>query len=241
MKPSVTCLCCTYGRPLLLNEAVYSFLNQNYTGTKQLIILNTYQGQTLIYGHDEVKLFNVERRPSTLGECRNLCANQGDGELFLIWDDDDIFLPNYITMMVDLLDDLQWVKPQWRFNARKHRITDYAPAACHQIIYRREAWHRAGYYPHVDSGEDYAFVRRLRELEPNESRPHDWKKTQFIYGWENGHHHISGDESRFGYKNARKAVDRSIRMGKTPRGKIPLNPKWRIDYVSEATKFIQSQ
>ena len=38
--PAVSCLCVTYGRPtLLLEESIQSFLQQDYVGKKELIIL----------------------------------------------------------------------------------------------------------------------------------------------------------------------------------------------------------
>ena len=37
--PFVSCLCCTYGRPILLGEAVKCFLDQDYPN-KELIIIN---------------------------------------------------------------------------------------------------------------------------------------------------------------------------------------------------------
>ena len=40
--PAVSCICPTYGRPELLEEAIYCFLLQDYPGPKELIVLNDY-------------------------------------------------------------------------------------------------------------------------------------------------------------------------------------------------------
>ena len=38
--PGVSCICLTYGRVALLEEAIFSFLQQDYAGVKELIVLN---------------------------------------------------------------------------------------------------------------------------------------------------------------------------------------------------------
>lgn len=49
--PPVSCLCPTYGRVALLEEAIYAFLQQDYPGPKELIVLNDYEQQTLFFDH----------------------------------------------------------------------------------------------------------------------------------------------------------------------------------------------
>ena len=48
-QPAVSCICLTYGRPHVLEEAIHSFLLQDYAGSKELIVLNDYAGQTLLF------------------------------------------------------------------------------------------------------------------------------------------------------------------------------------------------
>jgi hypothetical protein len=49
--PPVSCICLTFGRAHLLEESVYSFLRQDYSGVKELIILNDYNQQILTFDH----------------------------------------------------------------------------------------------------------------------------------------------------------------------------------------------
>ncbi|HEY0602798.1 MAG TPA: hypothetical protein VGD58_07800 [Herpetosiphonaceae bacterium] len=69
--PAVSCICLTYARPELLEEAVYSFLQQEYPGLKELIVLNDYAEQTLMFDHPEVRVINLPWRFRTVGEKRN--------------------------------------------------------------------------------------------------------------------------------------------------------------------------
>ncbi len=66
--PAVNCICLTYGRPEVLEEAIESFLQQDYSGHKELIVLNDYAEQTLIFDHPEVRVINLPRRCRTVGE-----------------------------------------------------------------------------------------------------------------------------------------------------------------------------
>src|SRR2546429_75321 len=60
--PPVSCVCPTYARPELLEEAIESFLRQDYRGAKELIVLNDYACQTLELDHPEVRVVNVPKR-----------------------------------------------------------------------------------------------------------------------------------------------------------------------------------
>jgi len=60
MLPKISCLCPTYGRPQCLEEAIFSFLTQDYQGEKELVILNDLADQTLIFDHPDVKIINVK-------------------------------------------------------------------------------------------------------------------------------------------------------------------------------------
>ena len=59
MNEGVSCLCLTYGRPTLLEEAIESFIRQQWDGPKELIVLNDHPEQELLYQYDEVRIINL--------------------------------------------------------------------------------------------------------------------------------------------------------------------------------------
>jgi hypothetical protein len=81
----VSCLCLTYGRPHLLEEAVESFLRQRWNGEKELIVVTDHPEQTLVYEHPEVLIVNLNRRLKTLGEKRNLSVALARHDNLLVW------------------------------------------------------------------------------------------------------------------------------------------------------------
>lgn len=92
--PAVSCFCLTYGRHRILEEAIQSFLQQDYAGPREMIVLNDYADQTLAFDHPEVQVINLPRRFRTLGEKLNAAVALASHDLLFVWDDDDIYLPH---------------------------------------------------------------------------------------------------------------------------------------------------
>ena len=103
--PPVSCMCLTYGRAHLLEEAIASFLRQDYAGVKELIVLNDLAELRLHFDHPEVKIINVEKRFRGLGEKRNASAALCSHDLLFVWDDDDISLPWRLSYSVEKMSD----------------------------------------------------------------------------------------------------------------------------------------
>jgi GT2 family glycosyltransferase len=60
--PFISCKCITYGRVATLEESVQSFLKQDYPADKcELIIVNDYPLQTLIFEHPQIKIVNLDK------------------------------------------------------------------------------------------------------------------------------------------------------------------------------------
>jgi Glycosyl transferase family 2 len=91
--PPVSCICLTYGRPELLEEAIHSFLLQEYPGDKELIVLSDFDRQQLMFEHPEVHVLNLTRRFRTVGEKANAAVALAAHDLLFVWDDDDVYLP----------------------------------------------------------------------------------------------------------------------------------------------------
>src|ERR1035438_5982967 len=99
-------MCLTFARPRrLLEEAVYSFLNQGYGGDKELLILNDFNRQIVFVDHPQVTVVNVPARFHTVGEKRNAAAALCRHDLLAVWDDDDIYLPHRLSLSVSMYDE----------------------------------------------------------------------------------------------------------------------------------------
>jgi len=96
--PGISCICVTYARPHLLEEAIHSFLLQDYAGAKELIVLNDYTPQILEFEHPEVEIINLPYRFRTVGEKMNAAVSMARYDLICLWDDDDIVLPHRLAL-----------------------------------------------------------------------------------------------------------------------------------------------
>ena len=109
--PFVSCLCPTYGRPECVEEAIESFLRQDYRGAKELIVVNDLADQTLVCDHPDVRVINSKERITPLGGKFNAVAAMARGDVLFVWEDDDIYLPHRISYSIDRMRAGIWPTP----------------------------------------------------------------------------------------------------------------------------------
>jgi glycosyltransferase involved in cell wall biosynthesis len=235
MTDGVSCLCLTYGRPELLEEAMESFKRQRWNGPKELIVVNDHPDQELLCADDEIVIVNLKRRLRTLGEKRNFSVALARHEYLLIWDDDDIHLPWRIEETMRVLPEDQFFKcPQvWLMvndKLQDQPVRDDSIYHC-AAAYSRHVFKQVGGYRCMNGGEDQDFESRIRgNLLVNKS----WKVTTlpverlyFIYRRQHGHYRASGCVSL-------REINPAVR-----KGKYRLQPHWKKDYCAEVRSNIE--
>src|SRR5262249_3306287 len=196
-QPTVSCICLTYGRPEVLEEAIYSFLHQDYPGRKELIVLNDYEGQHLTCDHADVQVFNVPKRFRTVGEKMNAAVALAAHDLLFVWDDDDIYLPHRLSFSVARFEPNKgFFKPDkaWMWNNGE------VSGPTKNLFHVGSCWSRALFdavrgYGAEGTGYDLIFERRLKQhfpglIIPYAIEPHD---IYYLYRWAGtGSYHMSG-------------------------------------------------
>ena len=212
--PSITCLCPTYGRFERLRDAVACFLLQDYPGEKRLLIAN--DAPVGIWGVDLtgdllITAWNQSERYLTLGHKRQALLKAAQTPLVAHWDDDDLYLPWHLTMLVSRLQEAQgktcakpgaawWaVGPREGFHVRglRHNVFEG------QMLFSRDRALELGGYPPKDSGQARDLLRafgRAGEAEVWNPDDHD---VSYVYRWGDGVDHVS----------ARKAPGRDHEFG----------------------------
>lgn len=109
--PKVSCVMTTYRRFRCVERSIGMFLAQDYPGETELIILNTDPDYPLVLGDSlkdqNIKVINQSIDSQTglpysnVGAIRRDAVGFADGELYICWDDDDIFLPWNIRQCFD--------------------------------------------------------------------------------------------------------------------------------------------
>ena len=110
MKAS--CVCITYGRKELLEESIQMFLNQDFEGDSEMIIVNDEEGVNYEIesniDNKVIRIYNVPKRFSSIGSKRTYATNLAAGDIIMPWDDDDILLPNKISTIMNHIKDYDY-------------------------------------------------------------------------------------------------------------------------------------
>lgn len=236
--PLVSCLCATYSRPRLLEEAIKCFVDQDYSN-KELIVLNDQVGVELFIENcpDNIQIYNHSIRFSSLGEKRNYLKSLGKGDYFCIWDDDDLYRCHRLSKSVQLMqengDRYDIIKPQYALMSTNNKNYQIVQNLFHSQSCITKDYMEKHHYPLISVGEDAAFESKARiksfPVEP-------W----YVYRWGRGSsetdiHHLSG------IADEKKSWERSLTFYSNMSGKIRLEPKFYADYWVEIDAFLKDK
>ena len=239
--PAISCMCLTFGRPRqLLEEAVQSFLQQDYPGEKELLILNDFSDQTIRFAHHQVTVVNVPVRFRSVGEKRNAAAALCRYDLLAVWDDDDIYLPHRLSFSVSKYDERKrFFRPTRAFVLNNGVIS--GPKT--NLFHSSGMWHRSlfddvGGYRHMGSGQDGEIEGRfLRLIGPGKNYDEITPNEIFyLYRWSGTQsYHLSAfgkdGTGKSGSERVMDLVVNGLKDGRIELGEIALSPHWRVDYA----------
>jgi glycosyltransferase involved in cell wall biosynthesis len=236
----VSCFCLTYGRPRVLEEAIHSFLEQDYAGPKEMIVLNDYPDQILAFDHPEVQVINLPRRFRSLGEKLNAAVALAAHDLLFVWDDDDIYLPHRLSFSVaHFAPQKGFFKGEVAWFWNHHALSGPAKNRFHAAsCWSRRLFDAVGGYPADGSGCDRLFERALAAAFPGSTEPRAVtpEEIYYVYRWAGtDSYHLSGYGGakvgrNGGYAEVAAFVEQQAKAEKIERGQIALQPCFRADY-----------
>lgn len=246
-SPFISCKMITYGRVEFLEESLYSFLQQDYPSDKcELVIVNDYPLQELIFDHPNVRIFNLEKTFDHLGDKENYATSLCRGNIVAQWDDDDLAMPNHLKNIdkyfVEGTDLLHWANAIFMNAPNISAITGVGNSG---LVYSKDCWSRIGGYPEENAGYDMSFVMKIRGIEGvnyvQASPPRD--EVSWVYVWGGRGYHCSGmgtdtpDRPNVIQRHS-DHIELLRRQGRIPTGKVQLNPHWKHDYKQKLKDFI---
>lgn len=248
--PFISCKMITYGRVNTLVEALHSFLIQDYPADKcELIIVNDYPKQKLIFDHPQVTIYNLDKTFPLIGEKENYAIERCKGPLIAVWDDDDVAMSNHLSNIAKF-----WKKDtnllHWQNGVfyNEPKITKLMPLGNSGIVYSKKVWEEIGKSPLENAGGDMTLVVAIHNLgrdkvvladPPNE-------ECSWFYMWGGRGYHQSGqgtdDDSRPNIIQRHSAHIEQLRaQGKIPTGEIQLIPKWNKNYARMLNNFVNGK
>ena len=100
----ISVLTMTYQRHRILEEAMQSFLEQDYKGECEMVVLNDSENVRYSYNGDErIRIINHPQRFSSLGKKLKFGFEQCRGDFIYRLDDDDLLTPWALSLVSDLI------------------------------------------------------------------------------------------------------------------------------------------
>jgi glycosyltransferase involved in cell wall biosynthesis len=223
----------TYGRPVLLGEAVKCFIDQDYPN-KELIILNDQDG-VILYMDDcpeNIHIYNLKTRFGSLGEKRNYIKQLAAGEYFCVWDDDDLYTPFRIRESVEQFqqnphfDIIKAKDAVLSVNNQNYKIANNLFHS--QAIVTKDYMMKTT-YPHISTGEDRVFESGAK-IYNVDMFPWFW----YVYRWGLNVHHVSG------IPDEKKSWEKSLTFEpyQKVKGRIKIIPEFKQDYWEDIKNYM---
>lgn len=216
----------------LLEETVECFRRQTWR-LRELLILNDTPGQTLTCDVPGVRIVNLPYRCRSFGAKRNLMVSMARGDVYVVADDDDLFLPHRFQQAVEHLDGRHgYFNPHRLFYWEKGKppAVDHG-GVCHQAsAHTKWAWERGGRYDEaLGAAEDADFDKKMRQHGWAAPPLRDDEMPSTVYRWGVSPTHLSGSGNlvtAWGEIGSRPVVP----------GTFKIEPHWRQDYEAICRK-----
>ena len=245
MNASISVVCPTFGRVRCLEEVIQCFLQQNYDGPKELVILNDYYDQHLIYNHPEITIINQNEQITPLSKKYNKLISYTKYDYIAVFEDDDKYLKNHLTYAMNHLIDGSAFRNglglvHTGVGQPLHKSGNYFFSS---HVFSKKLFEKIGGFeekPIDNCTFDVDFISKITREVGNYAHGPKLDDIEFIYAWGNGHYHGSGlgTHTSTMSKTVSGFVEQQKSAGRIPTGKIILNPHWNEDYEQMKQKFI---
>lgn len=238
--PGVSIICPTFGRTAILAECVESFRRQDYQGEMELLIGNDCELQTLYCAISGVECVNFEKTFEFNCAKKNALIKRASHELLCFWDDDDIYLPKFVSSCVSKLRDNDKAVRLSRIAHYDGRLVKRLNGSLyHTMIIRKDAMLAVGGFPENEYG-DFQITKKLIEaiyFDGPYQNDDDGIPPQMIYRHGGGWLHMEGhDAPRMTQLEFREKMKQRIDIGLEPAGDVLIRPIWNEDYISIAAQ-----
>lgn len=185
----ITALCPTYRRPELLANSLALWQRQTYTDC-HLVILDDGGTFATQRGDNWTLLSVPDRYPSLPSKYNALWRLAPPSDAYVVWEDDDIYLPEYVALHAACLAEHELSKPAQVWSDYTGRIAlEPAAGRFHSTLgFRRELIERIGGWPETPRADfDQQFIQALQAAAGSQAIGDPG--NAFIYGWHTGHAH----------------------------------------------------
>lgn len=220
----ITALCPTYRHPELLANSLWLWNQQSYPANRRrLIIFDDDQTFVCQEGSNWELHSSPFRWPSLPAKYNTMLGwAPQETEAFLVWDDDDIYLPDYIVSHVRILEEQLFSKPSHVYSDYpKQLVVERADGRFHSSIgFRKELIDELGGYPDTHRPDfDQTLITNLTSKARGRigSPWGSGSGIQYIYSWHTGaahcQHTIDAPDSKDWYDRAATSYEAVEHVG----------------------------
>ena len=187
--PNVTCLCPTYrAKPAaLVGNAIACFLAQSYPADRRRLIVYDDTGHfEPVAGKGWELIVSRDRHPTLSNKYNHMVQTSLDSDVFVVWEDDDIYLPWHIESCVKALEGNLWAHPEKVFSLYTGKLeTEPATGRLHaSLAFRRKAWERLGGWPDTKRADfDLQMLANLRRTFGPPGNPVAAFPPSYVFRW----------------------------------------------------------
>lgn len=232
----ISVLTLTYQRHELLEEAIESFLRQDFSGESEMLIVNDSNQVEYVFDHPRIRIINLKERFPSIGQKLTFGFSQCKYDHIYRLDDDDLLAPWALkNTWEDILahPEYEIYRSNGHYFFEFNKLTGTSGCVNNGNVYSKKYLSRI-HIPEVSFGEDFAMTFQFNAKIYESSRP---QKTM-IYRWGMGTFHISGmgDVGRdVVNKRTDEIVANIAKENHTglEEGKLVLKPHFKEEYYQQ--------
>jgi glycosyltransferase involved in cell wall biosynthesis len=225
-NPFLSVLTITYKRKKFLEEAIFSFLSQDYSGPSEMVIINDCADIKYVYEHEKIKIINLDYRFASISEKLKYGFSQCGANNIYRLDDDDLLCPwalRFIGQQTKEKPGMDVYRSEHHYFFTNNIFTCKTGNINNGNVYSRK-YIMETEFPKKSGNEDLDFTF-------NFSKKVDIKTDQatMIYRWGMQTYHIS----TMGFENESTLKQTDSRATDSETGIVQLNPQFYNDYYSQ--------
>lgn len=227
-------VCLTYKRSELLEECVYSILQQTYKNW-ELLIINDCDVQTINFNHPQIRIFNLKEKFKSISDKRNFGKSNISGDWIMSVDDDDFLLPDYLQNITEIIDKFKadWIscqRPILYYSSKKIYLS---PVPQTNTFFYTKNTSKNFFYESSGKDELNPFYSKTMIHSRGKKVLTSLKPEKCGYVWRRADEELRkyALADIFSTKSTEEEQDVLLKSIKCPVGVIDLNPKWSKDYV----------
>lgn len=228
----ISVLTLTYKRKHLLEEAIFSFINQKKLNeSDEMIIINDNKDVEYIFEHPNIKIINLKKRFSSVELKFEYGYKQCNNDYIYRLDDDDLLLWNALDIVkynIRENEGYDVYRNESHYYFLDNKFINISKNVNTGLVYKKKYLDRI-IYEDKGNGEDYRIT-----YNHNAKIFTSTKNLTMIFRWGMNTYHISG----MGNKNNEKILNWTDSICKNEYGKIILNPHFKYNYYNLIDKNI---